>query len=190
MSAIGQVSPSLLTPLLEADRTRDFKEIFEAMRSILLTDRVGLQAIEKVFRENNCYTHLIARERGNIYSKEVKFAVPPDPEPKLYYLWISTRDKGEAMKELLQESKTYDDNFNKLSKTGFVLLDEDTPMNQQVNGGIVETVHATNPHIRARFNVQYLNVTVDAFTGLSQFLMAQFLRLINYFIRPGGSREG
>ena len=79
----------------------------------------NFQNLEKELREKNFNTHLIAVKPREIPGAVLKLANEDNFDSDLEYDCLySCRSKEDAIKELLQSSKSYDENFQKLAKTG------------------------------------------------------------------------
>lgn len=80
------------------------------------------QDLEKLLRELNLDTHLIARPLDNNILNDIsKLFIPnrtEQPENLEYMLLVSCRNKEEALKELSLYHLSYDENFECLDKTG------------------------------------------------------------------------
>lgn len=80
------------------------------------------QDLEKLLRELNLDTHLIARQLDNNILNDIsKLFIPnrtEQPENLEYMLLVSCRNKEEALKELSLYHLSYDENFECLDKTG------------------------------------------------------------------------
>ena len=194
MSILG-VNRDAISKLMTADQTQNLHEVFKTVLIIIQDYDLTLQQIEKIFRENKGFTHLIARERSNIYSRDVKFISPSDMKilarireqggdlpqlaEKTYYLFISTRSEGEAMMEVLEESRSYTENFGKLKDTGFILPAANIPLSNQLRGGFLEREDARTG-LRIGFNVQYLNIPLNMFNWVVRFFadFALFLKRV------------
>lgn len=119
--------------ILSADRTRDFFLIANEVARCILTHGVNLQQIETVLREKNCFTYLIARKRDSSHGDDLSIQL--QDVIKTYFLFFSTRPKEIAMIELLEESSSYEENFEKLKDTGFLRSKKNKPLSKQFNSG-------------------------------------------------------
>jgi hypothetical protein len=171
VKSVSTTPPAVVETLLKADATRNLHIVGLAIKTIIKDHSLQLQAIERIFRDKNCYTFLIARERKDLYSRDVKFLLPPDEKVKAYYLFISTRDKEDALKEVIEESRSYEENFEKLNNTGFIIVDENINLSQQIRTGFIETIDPNHPELKAGFNVRYLNMPLAAFSRVSRFFL-------------------
>jgi hypothetical protein len=98
------------------------------------TYECSLQQIETGLREKRCFTYLIARRRNASHGKDLSIELSKGTI-KTYYLFLSTRAPALAMKELLEESSSYEENFEKLKDTGFLVVRNDKPLLNQFNSG-------------------------------------------------------
>jgi len=95
------------------------------------------QDLEKLLRELNLDTHLIARPLdNNILNDITKLFIPnrtDQPKNLEYMLLVSCRSKEEALKELSLYHLSYEDNFECLYKTGSYNSTEDLQKNFSYN---------------------------------------------------------
>jgi len=126
-----------LRPLLYADKTRHLKIINDEIMKCVKVHHLTFQQIELFLRQNNCFTHLIARKRNFTHSDNLRFLLPHDPAEKTYLLFTSTRDQAEALTELVEESVTYQENLDKLNDTGFMTMMDNVPLEAHFHGGML-----------------------------------------------------
>ena len=119
--------------VVAADRSRTILLIFNEIMECISKNGLSLQQIETGLREKNCFSYLIARKPKSSYGADVSIELPIGTI-KTYQLFISTRAPEIAMKELLEESSSYAENFAKLNDTGFLSAKEDKPLWTQFNG--------------------------------------------------------
>jgi len=80
------------------------------------------QDLEKVMRDNNLNTHLIAKKIEPVPNMHLGlFREGNDPQDYEYECMFSCRPKEHALKELLEHWSSYEENFNKLLNTGTLL---------------------------------------------------------------------
>lgn len=102
-----------------------------------LCPRNPLQTLERLFRKNDMNTWLIARKKPMFDVKELstkQFGRPDALELSVqdvrdgstlpYYFFLSSRQTHVAIAELLEESSSYPQNFEKLATCGTVILRE------------------------------------------------------------------
>lgn len=114
------LSPNPLQPrieeLLREDKTRDYIQVSTQIANCCLAG-LSFQAVESILRQCHAYTYLIARKRED--------GIPEDwvrslsGIPKTYQLFVSSLRKRLALKDLMKESRTYEENYRKLEDTGF-----------------------------------------------------------------------
>jgi hypothetical protein len=93
--------------------------ISSSMGWLNLNPGKNYQDLEKVLREKNFDTHLIATNK----TQDVKLQMPDKTDAE-YVCTFSCRPKNDALKELLQHSKSYEENLEKLSKAGSYVVDD------------------------------------------------------------------
>lgn len=139
-SSIGigtqQSSEQYMEQILLTDSCRSFTKMSIIITQAVQNSDLTIQEVERKLRETNCFTHLIARKRNASFGEQVTFQYPPGTH-RTYYLMISTKDPDEATKEVLQESATCKENFEKLNDTGFVTLDDSAAISDQISSGTI-----------------------------------------------------
>lgn len=96
------------------------------------TKKGNYEDLEKLFRKLNCNTHIIAK--SPFISKNTKLIDPidrnnEDRNKQLKYEGIySCRQKEYALKELLDNWKSYEENFSELKFCGVITIDNDNDM--------------------------------------------------------------
>lgn len=113
---------SKLQDLIETDKSKMAILVMQAILDANLKYNISLQDIEETLRKKNCCAYLIAKKRefttkNSLYKGPYK--VFHDTTEKTYALMVTTSPEEEAMKKILQESFSYEDNFKKLKNTGF-----------------------------------------------------------------------
>ncbi len=121
--------------LIVVDRMYDFNSVQKIVKNCVVDLHMSFQQIETFLRRNNCYTYLIARKRNETHTNYLRFTLFGDPSEKTYYLFVSLRNQSAAMAELLEESETYEANFDKLNDTGFIQIADNIPLHAQFTGG-------------------------------------------------------
>jgi len=56
---------------------------------------------------------------------------------KTYFLFLSTLGEEKALREVLEESESYEENYTKLADTGFQTVSDDAFIGDQFNSGVV-----------------------------------------------------
>lgn len=105
--------------VIDADATRDI-DIITSHIAHAVNKGLTLQQIEFVLRDRKCFSHLIARKPKSNTPYLIEMY---NGTKKTYYLWLSTMDRKIAMKEVLEESSSYVENYEKLNDTGFQIMD-------------------------------------------------------------------
>jgi hypothetical protein len=106
-----------------SDKFKNLQSFCQASLAWLKNDSErNYQDLEKLLRELNLDTHLIAKQLENFPdSDKYKLCIPNrqnQPEDLKYVLLVSCRNKVEAKKELGLHQTSYEENFVCLSKTG------------------------------------------------------------------------
>lgn len=122
--------------LLAADQTREMMPIAGAIFRSIKECGVSLQQVEKFFREKNSFTYIIARKRNESHTDDLDFMI--NNVVKTYYIFLSTRHPEIAIKELLVESNSYEENFVKLADAGFITAKKTIPLSSQFKAGKLE----------------------------------------------------
>jgi hypothetical protein len=111
---------------LKVCENSELAPILEAMIP-LYKEGMNFQSIELGLRLNNSRTFL--------YTKPLSVILPgtsckfpnTDTEAK-YALWISTKHPLLAMNDILEDSESYEQNFNKLAEAGLVIVENEEKM--------------------------------------------------------------
>ena len=93
------------------------------------------QDLEKELRERNFNTHLIAINNPNI--PNTKLQLPNSDVLAEYQCIMSCRPPKDAVTELLQHSKSYEENFDKLKLSGNLYSNKDEEDNMKNNNDVV-----------------------------------------------------
>jgi len=106
--------------IFEADKTRKIIKILEAIVAYMQNNPlITFQKMETRLREKHCYTYLIARKRDpSLQGFTFEW---PSGTTKTYRLFLSTQDEGNALQEVIEESTSYEQNFQKLNDTGVLI---------------------------------------------------------------------
>lgn len=129
-----------MTGLLMADATKDMFIISREIKTCYSDYGWSLQQIETALRAYDCFTHLIARKRNASHGPDLSFELPQGTV-RTYHLFISTKSKEKVMQEILEESASYDVNFEKLRDTGFIFASPFKPLAGQFNSGTLRLTH-------------------------------------------------
>jgi len=147
--------------ILAADKSGSFPAVQAAVMEYYQSNKgLTFQDIERELRKTDCNAFLIARSRraagdqwvsyvdGNVktnFPQKMKFLDMRTREERKYFLWLTTKRGPALMKELLEESVGYEDNFAKLADCGVQVLDTDgdapvsIPSGQCVRCGLPDT---------------------------------------------------
>jgi len=106
----------MMEKIFVADKTCNYLMLTQAIAKCVKDYGLGLQEIEALLRMHECRTFILARTPDE-----------RDPEcleinsmlPKKYKIFVSTYQKEVLLDELLEQSKNYAENFEKLSEVGF-----------------------------------------------------------------------
>ncbi|NGX27303.1 MAG: hypothetical protein K940chlam6_01237, partial [Chlamydiae bacterium] len=119
----------ILKPVFEADKTRNIEKISQAIIDIVKNNNgITLQVVEKSLRENHCFTYLSARRldsESKKYCDTIYFGGQNHGSKAKFHMFLTTKDKEEAIKELREDSRNPRVNYEKLAKTG-CLVDKNT----------------------------------------------------------------
>ena len=101
--------------------------IGQAMAEIMTTDHTwDLQGFEMLFRALNSPIYLLAAPVGPQQENQVPTDFR-DGAKKTYWLWISVNGKPEAEATMCEFGiPSYQDNFERLADTGFLVTEEAT----------------------------------------------------------------
>ncbi len=110
----------VMNKIFVADQTRQIGQIDTEIRNCMLNSSISLQQIECVLREKNCFSVLIARKNPSLCNGDIVIN-SLQGGTKTYCLSISTRPFLTAFSELLEESISYNENFQKLNDTGWLI---------------------------------------------------------------------
>lgn len=103
--------------LFLADKAYDSSLLMDEIRKVVIYHNFSLQYIESFLRQNNCHAYLIAKKPDtSLTDLTVEW---PDRTERRYYLYITIRTRVKALKDVLEESLSYHDNYRKLDNTGF-----------------------------------------------------------------------
>lgn len=128
----------LLQPLYEADKKRNLEDVNNTIVQLMCENKsLTFQQVEYSLREKKCWTYLIARKRNSTHRNNIQFELRG--EKKTYFLFVSLQFPKIALEEIKLESKSYEENFQKLSDTGLQMLkNRDVGLVNSVNAGKVE----------------------------------------------------
>jgi hypothetical protein len=106
-----------------SDKFKNLQSFCQASLAWLKNDsKRNYQDLEKLLRELNLDTHLIAKQLDTYKdSDKFKLCIPnreTQPEDLKYVLLVSCRSKSDALKELGLHQTSYEENFTCLNKTG------------------------------------------------------------------------
>jgi len=136
--------PKLWAQLVAADSNNDVAEVSKLVREILELNasewRTTQQQLEMLFRANSMHTWLVARRNGiptrdqagryiDAQSDENIRVEKLDVEhrPTQYHLWLACHTRPfPAVLQLLAESVSYQENFDKLADAGFLTVLNDS----------------------------------------------------------------
>lgn len=118
-----------IEPVIKSDKKepRSHTNIMKEIANCVLWKGLTFQDIERFLREKNSSTYLIANRNIPGYKSEIGLDCS-----KIYNISISINGKNEAMRQIGEESISYDDNFEKLNNTGFLLQNPDESVNVPV----------------------------------------------------------
>ena len=86
--------------------------------------------MERLLRENHCFTYLSARKLDSKYEEHydtICFDGQNGGSKAEFHLFLTTRDKEEAFKELREDSESPEENYEKLYETGALMKKFATP---------------------------------------------------------------
>ena len=119
-----------LNKLKEADKTYSLLHVNTAMLKYIKTvydetnHLVDAPEMEKVLRENKMDTHLIATEppksKGVIFPIYLQCGDPNTMPRRAFQCTLSCRPSSHAMNELLKHHTSYEENYAKLSQSGWI----------------------------------------------------------------------
>jgi len=117
------LTPSIFAPLKAFDESRDIWKISTMVMDIMQQhDWITFSMVERSFREYGCFSYVVAREESRAIPSFSKFFLRD--ETKKYGFHLTTLDKEGAMEYVCGESASYEENFEKLSDTGFTIIDQ------------------------------------------------------------------
>ena len=114
----------------------DFDSIMKLLKLAGSNWQTMLLNLERLFRINNMNTWLIARKNAHVDIEQLSKQLFGKPnmiavkyidvlgETRQYNLFMSVRRPEDAIRELLEESNTYTENFEKLHDCGFICVEE------------------------------------------------------------------
>lgn len=130
--------------VVAADRTNSFPAVQSAILAFWQAhpDK-SFYDVELLLRQHNCQAHLLARQdthaNGRIHPigkgtwinahrlrQRTKIVdLRHNMKPTSHFLWVTTKSGAELAAEMMAESKSYDENLEKLKDTGVQCVDRD-----------------------------------------------------------------